>query len=287
MPALRMTAGQRRRAILLGAAGAAAVGAAAIGGTLVGPMAAVIAGVAAAVFVVVFAIERAVAGLAARLDDLARDLAQTEPLIALSRWLPTRRPLPPMREFAIAPDFALVLAELVHDEAPAVVVETGSGVSTLVIAYALERLGRGHVWALDHDPRYAARTRAELARHGLTTWATVVDAPLEPLDLDGERHTWHARSALDGIGPIDLVVDDGPPRYLGSMLRYASLPVFAPRLSPRATFVLDVIGDEERAILARWRTRFPELAQELHASRKGHAILRRSSESLGRPKSIV
>jgi hypothetical protein len=227
-----------------------------------------------AVAAVVFELGRIRATVVRRLDELAADIAQVEPVVALAARLATRRPLPPMRGFAIAPDFALVLTELIADERPELVVETGSGVSTLVIAYGLEKLGRGKVIALEHDPRYAARTRAELERHGLAGYATVVDAPLEPLEIDGERYRWHARRALDGLPPIDLVVDDGPPRYLGDGLRYAALPEFAARMSPRGVYVLDVIGDEERANLARWRRRFPNLRHEIVASKKGHAILR-------------
>ena len=61
-------------------------------------------------------------------------------------------------------------------------VETGSGVSTLVIAYGLEKLGRGRVIALDHDAGYAAGTR-----HGI-----VMD-PLDGLLRAGEpgrQLTW-------------------------------------------------------------------------------------------------
>jgi predicted O-methyltransferase YrrM len=183
-----------------------------------------------------------------------------------------------MRGYAIAPDFALLLATLVADEKPRLVVETGSGVSTLVIAYALEQLGSGHVIALDHDPTFASKTRAEIDRHGLNAFATVVHAPLEPIDVDGERHLWYAVSAIDQHAPgeIDLVVDDGPPKYVGPRLRYASLPVFARRLSAQGIFVLDYVGDEERVMLERWRQRYPDFSQEHLDTKKGNVILRRA-----------
>ncbi len=230
---------------------------------------------AAAVMIVVFEATRIRATLLRRLDELEADIAQTQPLVALAHRLPMRRPLPMMRGFAIAPDFALYLAELIAEEEPELVVETGSGVSTLVIAYALEKLGSGRVIALEHDPAYARRTREELARHGLTAIATVVDAPLEPVAIRGETFRWYAPRALDGLPAIDLVVDDGPPRHIGPMLRYASLPMFAERMSTRGAFVLDVIGEEERTVLARWRDELPELSQQEIASKKGHVLIRR------------
>lgn len=244
---------------------------------LIAPGFAALATMVAAVAIVVFEASRLRASLDRRLDTLEADLGQLEPLAALRDRLATRRPLPAMRGYAIAPDFALVLTELIADERPELVVETGSGVSTLVIAYGLEKLGRGRVIALDHDAGYAAKTRAEIARHGLSAYATVVHAPLEPIEVDGERYRWYARGALAGLPPIDLVVDDGPPRRAGDMLRYASLPELAGRMSPRGVFVLDVIASEERVILERWRRRHPEFEQERVESKKGHAILRRRS----------
>lgn len=261
-----------RKAIARAAAATATVAAVSY---LVAPSLAVLATIVAAVAVVVFELTRSRAAANRRFDELAAELSQIEPLLALQARLTTRHPLPAMRGYAIAPDFALLLTELVADERPELVVETGSGVSTLVIAYGLEKLGRGRVIALDHDATYAAGTRAELARHGLSAYATVVHAPLEPIELDGQRYRWYARGALTGLPPIDLVVDDGPPRYLGDRLRYASLPYFASRLAPRGVFVLDVIAAEERSNLARWRQQFPEFHQQLLDTKKGNAILRR------------
>lgn len=242
------------------------------------PSAAPLVAIAVATGVLLVELGRKQAALERRLDALDADVAQTEPLLALASRLPFRRPLPPMRGYAIAPDFALLLADVVLDEKPELVVETGSGVSTLVVAYALEKLGRGRVVALDHDAAYAEKTREEIARHGLERYASVVFAPLEPIEIDGETHRWHALPALDALalGPIDLVVDDGPPKYVGNMVRYASLFVFAKRFSPRGFMLLDVVGDEERAILERWRARFPEFLQTHLETKKGNVVLRRA-----------
>jgi len=215
--------------------------------------------------------------LARRFDELEADLAQMQPLLQLHGMLATRRPLPQMTGYAIAPDFGVMLAQIVADQRPEVIVETGSGVSTLILAYALEKLGRGRVIALEHDPAYARRTREELDRHGLAAYATVVDAPLEPVTVGGETHRWYALGALPA-GAIDLVVDDGPPRYAGTMLRYASLPILSKRMSRDGLFVLDVIGEEERAILERWQRELPELRHERLATKKGNVLIRGCNE---------
>ncbi len=267
------------RALKVPIAGSAAVLAVGLAAREVAPNDAALVAVALAVLIVLVELRRQRARMEERFADVVADVSQIEPLLALGARLRPRRPLPPLRGYAIAPDFALMLTTLIDEERPRLVVETGSGASTLVIAYALEKLGRGHVVALELDAGYAARTRAEIELHGLAAYATVVHAPLGPIEIDGERFTWHALSALDGLDDIDLVVDDSPPRYLGEMLRYASLPTFAKRLRPDGLFVIDFIDEEEREILARWRRRHPEFVQEHLDTKKGNAILRRAQSS--------
>jgi hypothetical protein len=211
------------------------------------------------------------------MGDLEGAVSQVEPLLSLSKLIDARRPLPPLTEYAIAPDFALLLYELVCDLAPKTIVETGSGVSTLICAYALEKLGgEGRVLALDHDAQFAAKTRATLARHGLSHRATVVHAPLEKMNVGGGSFLWYRPDALANVEAIDLVVDDGPPKYVGPMARYASLHVLASKMRPEAPFVLDVVGAEEKKIIARWCAELPFDAEWL-STRKGNVIFRRKS----------
>jgi predicted O-methyltransferase YrrM len=252
----------------------------------VAPSAAVLVAVALGVLVVLVEQRRQHAWIDGRFEEVVSDVAQIQPLLELEARLQPRRPLPPLRGYAIAPDFALMLTVLIAEEQPELVVETGSGVSTLVIAYALEKLGRGRVVALELDAGYAAKTRDEIERHGLSAYATVVHAPLAPIEIDGKRYTWHSLSALEGLDRIDLVVDDSPPRYLGEMLRYASLPTFAERLSRRGLFVLDFVAGEERETLARWKRRHPEFAQEHLDTKKGNVILRRAPAAAPAPLTV-
>jgi predicted O-methyltransferase YrrM len=231
--------------------------------------------VAAALFMgVVILLARFAGRLDERLSDLQAALSQVEPMISLSKLMDTRRPLPPMTEYAIAPDFALMLYQLVCDRAPRSIVETGSGVSTLICAYALEKVGgEGRVLALDHDAKFAEATRVTLALHGLSHRATVVHAPLEKTAISGGS-LWYRQDALASVDGIDLVIDDGPPKRVGAMARYASLHVFAPKMHPSALFVLDYVGEEEKEIIRRWSKELPFDAEWL-PTKKGNVILRR------------
>jgi predicted O-methyltransferase YrrM len=210
-----------------------------------------------------------------RIEDRAEESrVQLEAAMALYRALDPVVPLPSMSGFAMTPDSAVALYRLLRETEPTTVVETGSGVSTLVIGYVLRALGRGRLVSLDASADYAERTRKEVERHGLGAHVTVVHAPLTAHTIDGETHRWHDASALEGLGPIDFVCDDGPPAHLGPLLRYASLPLLAPRLAKGAVVFMNFVGDEERAILERWKSRFSSLCVERLGTRKGNAILR-------------
>ena len=69
-----------------------------------------------------------------------------------------------------------------------------------------------------------------------------------------------------------------PRRWILTRACFSSQRIsFAPRLSSHAVFVLDVIGAEERAVLAHWKRLFPAFDQQFVPSKKGAVILRREA----------
>lgn len=77
---------------------------------------------------------------------------QLQALLALERKLKLDDALPPMRGRAGSPDF-LVVAKHIDRAKPNVVLECGAGVSTLVCAKILQKLGNGRVFSIEHDAR--------------------------------------------------------------------------------------------------------------------------------------
>ncbi len=142
------------------------------------------------------------------------------------------------------------------------VVECGSGASTVALARALEGIGEGGVHALEHDPTWAARTRARIAAEGLEARATVVEARLAFDPIAAGDGAWYERRALDRLpaAGIDLLLVDGPPASPGTdreRSRYPALARLRDRLAPGATVIVDDAGraGEEWAI-ARWESEF-------------------------------
>ena len=210
--------------------------------------------------------------------EIRQTFRQLEALQNLSAVLPANDVLPATRGWAASPDLLAVLVDLVITERPSLVVECGSGASTLWLALTMRRFEiDGRIIALDHDPVFGGKTRDFLARHDVRDLAEVRDAPLESFSLDGETYLWYARRAWQDLTGIDLLFVDGPPATTGHQARYPALPLLSGSLSPAATAVLDdlVVPDMQK-VLRLWLDAYPDFSSEILPLEKQAAVLRRS-----------
>lgn len=211
------------------------------------------------------------------LRKLTRDsLTQTQALLQLHDAFAPVAPLPAVAGWAMEPTSLLELVSLVSRLKPQLVVECGSGTSTLWIAYALRRNGAGRVVALDHDGEYAAATKAVIAEHDLSEWAQVQHAPLVPTDTPRGQLPWYSADLTDLSG-IELLVVDGPPKATGALARYPALPVLADRLAPGARILFDDADrPDEVTALDAWKETYP---LEVERDLAGRALLLRLESS--------
>jgi predicted O-methyltransferase YrrM len=210
--------------------------------------------------------------------EIRQTFRQLEALQNLTAVLPANDVLPATRDWAASPDLLLLLVDLVISERPSLVVECGSGASTLWLALAMRRFKiDGRIIALDHDPVFGGKTRDFLARHDVLDLAEVRDAPLENFSLNGEAYSWYARQAWEDLTGIDLLFIDGPPAATGHQARYPALPLLSGSLNPVATAVLDdlVVPDMQK-VLRLWLDAYPEFSSEILPLEKQAAVLRRS-----------
>jgi predicted O-methyltransferase YrrM len=210
--------------------------------------------------------------------EIKQTFRQLEALQNLSAMVPTNDVLPATRGWAASPDLLVVLVDLIITERPSLIVECGSGASTLWLALAMRRFKiDGRIIALDHDPVFGGKTRDLLARHDVSHLAEVRDAPLESFSLEGETYSWYARQAWENLTGIDLLFVDGPPAATGHQARYPALPLLSGSLSPVATAVLDdlVVPDMQK-VLQRWLDAHPDFSSEILPLEKQAAVLRRS-----------
>jgi predicted O-methyltransferase YrrM len=187
------------------------------------------------------------------------EYSQIEALINVREDIAGIARLPPLRGWAASPDVLNILASRIASrlrkdpESEYVAIECGSGASTIFMASLFKRLGRGHVFSLDHDLNYAAETRRRLREAGLESYATVLDAPLsESVQAHGENIKWYSASVLPEGVQADLLFIDGPPAK-GVYSRYPALGRLRAMLKPGAEVVLDDGARfSERTIVECW-----------------------------------
>lgn len=150
--------------------------------------------------------------------------------------------------------FADVIVRSLARTGPELVVECGSGWSTVVIARCLEAMGSGEIVSLEHREDWSDATEALLSRYGVDDRVTVARAPLERRRIGGRQRIWYGARAEEAIGgPIDILVVDGPPGAVAPRSRYPAVPVFLERLASTATVILDdARREDERQIADEW-----------------------------------
>lgn len=207
-------------------------------------------------------------------SDLSRHFEQVQATLNLFQMVQVDGLLPPMRGWAASPDVVGVLIDELRSASPRLIVECGSGVSTLFLALAARQHSPDtRIVALDHDAEYAGKTRALLERHGVAEFAEVRHAPLVP-DVAGQ--SWYDPTVASDLVGIDLLFVDGPPMTTGPLARKPALPVLWDQLSPTGVIVLDdMIREDEQEIAAEWQRDHPDLERQDVRTEKGTTILRR------------
>ncbi len=191
-------------------------------------------------------------------QDLLNQFSQLEALFSLYIEIKPELALGSTRSFAASPDILLLLARKILELKPKVVVECGSGVSTVVISRCLQLNGQGKLISVDHESSYAEQTRVELDRKGLSAWAVVHHAELTEGVFGSGRQDWYNTSAFPNDG-IDLAG-----------------PFLLPKMNPTGMMILDDASrPEEAEIVKQWKALFPDWTVEMLPLEKGAAILKR------------
>lgn len=145
-------------------------------------------------------------------------------------------------------------------ERPEVVVECGSGASTMWIGRALGRAGQGRLVSLEDSADWVAVVTGLLQQEGLSG-VEVRHAPMETIQVAGHAQPWYSTSALADVEGIDLLLVDGPPGRTSKQARYPAVPALRDKLRPGATVMLDDCHRrDEKETLHRWLAEVPGLS---------------------------
>lgn len=197
----------------------------------------------------------------------SRDLyAKVQAQADLRALIEPRAPMPLFGGFALAADTMHMVASRLGEIRPELIVECGSGSSSVWLGYLVERLGVGQVVSLEHDERYLEASRALVRAHGLEKVVQIRHAPLETwTDRAGADSPWYAPHAFQDLTNIGLLLVDGPPGFTGPQARYPAGPLLLPRCQSSAIVILDDTNrSDEESVSRRWLTEWPNLRQTVH-----------------------
>ena len=191
---------------------------------------------------------------------------QIEAMQQLLSLLKFSAPVPPTRSWAASPDLLLTLAQLVQKHNPKLVVELGSGVSTLVVAKA----GAKKVISIDHSGEFADKTREILKEHkvrGVEIRVAQLKAHISGVD-------WYDTAVIKDLKRIDLLIVDGPPGSKNPEARMPARAEFIAKLSPKAIIVIDDVNREgERKLAEAFAKALPNHVLTIYPHEKGTAVI--------------
>lgn len=221
--------------------------------------------------------KQAAAAVVARLpDEFYREMyTKVEAYADLRALIAPRAPLPPLGGWALDADVMHAIAQVLSQHRPELIVECGSGSSSVWLGYLVERTAAGRVVSLEHDEHYLRMSRDLVRSHHLDETVEIRHAPLTSWQDEGDDYEWYAPAAVEDLKGIGLLLVDGPPAAVGRQARYPAGPLLMPRCTDDVIVVVDDTNRaDEKAVIERWRARWPELGATVRRRGAAHVLFR-------------
>ena len=211
--------------------------------------------------------------------EVANQYKQIEAVTQIISLLDFEKPIPPLRGSVISPDAAIQVIDYIIVEKPKLIVELGSGVSTLLWAQTLKKYSIGStIIAVDHLTQFADISRNLIAKHELAEYVTIIEAPLETTTINECEYEWYKASKISDIlkeheCDIDLLFIDGPPRNVPNRnYRYPAIPILKEFMHDNTTVFLDDSGRlDEQHVMCMWQKDYDLVQDHLYSTEKGLA----------------
>lgn len=176
---------------------------------------------------------------------------QVEALIQLlSRVDTLTQRFPSSGGWAMTPDSLLLLSDLIRERKPRVIVELGSGSSTVWLGNFARDVG-AELHSFEHLEEFRNATSRDLGRFKLEDTVSLNLAELTDIEIDGETRKWYNPQAFEGLGEIDMLIVDGPPKSTGPEPRLPAFTMLRERLAPGALIVVDDLQREAETTMVR------------------------------------
>lgn len=208
------------------------------------------------------------------IDNLTISYRQIESLFSIYSSLNIESILPPFRGWAISPDFASLILSKMKETRPTNILECGSGISTVLIAYYLKKINKGHLYSFEHDKEYAESTVDLLKRHDLLPYVTIFNTDLIDHDINGKSWKWYNTDQMNKDIKFDLVIIDGPPFQVQPKSRYPALPILDNFFNPNAVILIDDCArEQDNEVINDWLAEFKNYDSQWFDTEKGAYVL--------------
>jgi len=199
-------------------------------------------------------------------EQIWHSYRQSEALQQLMTLVKFTAPIPPTRSWAASPDLLLTLADIVRTRKPRLVVELGSGVSTLIVAKA----GARKVISIDNSGEFAEKTSEMLKTHKVRG----VQIRVATLKSHASGVQWYDTAKFKDLKNIDMLIIDGPPGSKNPDARKPALKELLAKLSPNVTIVIDdVKRTGERELAEAFAKALPRHTLTILNHEKGTAVI--------------
>ena len=196
---------------------------------------------------------------------------QVESLLSIYSQLKFQASIPTTRGMAASPDFLKLIMETIISNKPELIVELGSGTSTIIAAKTLEKLKSGFLLSIDHDAKFAEQTRQRITLETLEKYSKVITSELKDITVNGESYNWYDTSFLEKIErKIELLIVDGPPRIINKNARFPAIPLLKKYFTDDTVILLDDgMRKDEQNTVKLWLKELDKFKAEYFNTEKG------------------
>lgn len=230
--------------------------------------------------------------------EIGDAVRQIEAMLNIQTFFEKGECLPQLHGWSVSSDAGLYIMNLIDENNYDLILEFGSGSSTVLIAKTLIKLTKQRTEdrkcnpvqvAFEHHEKYYEKTVSDLRRAGLEKDVRLVLAPLQPyIAPDGGTYFFYSchstlRKLSEQFGKKRIklfVLVDGPPGIACKHARYPAVPSVLSMLGKADIDVLldDYLREDEKEIVPMWMKDIDAMGlkviKEEKEMRKGACLLR-------------